>query len=113
MDRRSFLVGAPLLAAASIFAPTTAPIRGKGRRISCVTGDPGERLYAEVRAAGLRPEVYLDGEMQELAITADEAEGMVVRAIKSRDGSLLFNPVTDKCVEEKVFGRVEIRLYPV
>lgn len=81
-----------------------------GRRVSCVKGDPGERLYGEACADEKTVTVFLDGVEQRDALTADEAEGFVDRNIISPGGRVAFNPATREILHERVFGRVEIRI---
>lgn len=112
MDRRSFFKGA---LAAGVVAPvinsaqagTPDPVR-HDRRVSCLMGDPGERLYAELCGDGKKITVYLDGIEQKYAVTADEVEGMVYRPIMTPEGNLAINRATGDIPHETVYGRVQI-----
>ena len=83
-----------------------------GHRISCIVGDPGERLYAQMIGDGHWPEIYLDGVRQNDCLTADEAQGYVVRHVIGVDGGLAFNPSAGELLKEKAYGRVEISPSP-
>lgn len=105
ISRRSFfgaMAVAPMAGA--------AVIKSSGKRISCVSGDPGELLYCQARADGKTVMVYLDGEPQRLALTADESLGMVLRGVALEDGGVAFNPNTEKFLQETVYGDVRIEI---
>lgn len=107
MNRRSFFRAAGI--APIILA--TVHVNGiacEFRRISCVTGDPGERAYGILCARGLQPTVWLDGVEQKLAETADIDLGMVMRAVDAGGGNIAYNKMTGDVLRETVYGRVEI-----
>ncbi len=79
-----------------------------GRRISTVKGDPGERFYGELRGAGKRPVIYLDGVEQTAVVTADEDLGMVRRHVSAGGKQLAYNDATGEFIFEDVFGHVRI-----
>lgn len=79
-----------------------------GRRISCIPGDLGERLYAEACGDGRKITVLLDGVEQPWAETADEVEGCVTRAVRTESGNFAVNIAQDEILRETVSGHVEI-----
>lgn len=108
ISRRNFIVAASgvAIAGASGVAIPAAP----GRRVSVESGDPGEVELALIRADGHEVEIYLDGVIQEHALTADEAEGMVKRYMTSAGGEILINREAGRILEETVRGLVEVRI---
>src|SRR5690606_27382111 len=111
MDRRSFLrgsavavAGVPVVAAASCIAVRKLG----GRRVSCVQGDPGERLYSQACGDGKTVKVFLDGVEQKWAETADEAEGFVDRIVETPQGNIAINRATGEILKERVYGDVRI-----
>ncbi|MBK3745291.1 hypothetical protein G3A39_39600 [Paraburkholderia aspalathi] len=110
MDRRSFFKGA---AAAVVSAPiaitaSIAVAKAGGRRISSVSGDPGERLYTQLCGDGKIIKAYLNGAEQTLCVTADEAEGMIYRVVSTPGGNIAINHVTGEIMHETVYGDVRI-----
>ena len=107
MNRRSFF-GLSLAFPAMATAVAAPPAKAAGIRVSFVTGDPGERLVGMAHIDGKRFDVYLDGVLQDWWQTADEAEGFVVRDVKSPEGRPALNKFTDEWVKETMYGKVEI-----
>lgn len=105
MNRRSFF-GLSLALPAVAFAAPAA--RAAGLRISSVKDDPGEVLFGKSQIDGQRLRVYLDGVEQEWWRTADEAEGFVLRDVKSPNGGPAYNPLTEEWLTETMRGKVEI-----
>jgi len=103
ITRRAFFSAAALASLCGV-------AQSAGRRVSCVTGDPGERLYCEIVAQGKGIEVYLDGMLQRDAKTADEALGLVFRHAYASNGRPLYNRVSGEWIYETVYGDVEIRV---
>lgn len=83
------------------------PISG-GMRISCLKDDPGYRAWCMLRGDGKTAKVYLDGVEQKDACIADEAEGMVRRAVRTPEGNLAIG--RDEVLEETVYGDVHIEI---
>ena len=111
MDRRAFLGGTAVAVAgvAAIAAEPVAAVRkAGGRRVSCVKGDPGERLYAQACGDGKTVKVLLDGVEQQWAETADESLGFVERIVETPEGNMAINQARGEVLMERVYGDVRI-----
>lgn len=111
MDRRSFLFGSAVAVAGAPVVTAASPIAVRkigGRRVSCVPGDPGERLYSQACGDGKTVKVFLDGAEQKWAETADESEGFVDRIVETPKGNVAINHVTGEILKERVYGDVRI-----
>lgn len=73
-------------------------------RLSIVSGDAGEIPFVELRYAGRRPTIWLDGVEQTACLTADRGEGMILRYV------MPYQVVDGEAVTETVRGRVEFRI---
>jgi hypothetical protein len=107
MNRRSFF-GAALAVVPVGAAIAAVQVARQGLRVSFVKGDPGERLVGMAEIDGKRFDVYLDGVLQDWWHTADEAEGFVVRDVKSREDQPALNKMTNEWVQETIHGKVEV-----
>lgn len=109
MDRRAFLRGSAVAVAGipAVAAPSPTAVRNAdGRRVSCVQGDPGYRLYCMARGDRQTVKVFLDGVEQKWAETADEVEGFIDRAVATPNGNLAHDG--HEILKERVYGDVRI-----
>lgn len=102
MNRRQML-GAAALAAVAVPVAAKPPM---GQRISCETGDPGERLYSLLCAEGKFLKVFLNGKEIDGVVTADPEAGTIKRIVKSSNGNIAFNRVTGEVFHETLTGEV-------
>lgn len=107
MNRRAFFGAAAAIIPASA-ALAAQPPRPSGLRVSFIPGDPGEALVGKAHIDYRKFHVFLDGVEQGWWHTADEAEGFVLRDVKSPDGQPALNPLTHEWVRETMYGKVEI-----
>lgn len=118
MYRRRFLalLGlAPLAAVAGLTRGIEAAAALPGlptvfRRVSCIKGDPGERAYGMICGDHKTVKVFLDGVEQRHALTADVDDGFVDRYVSTEQGNIAVNPMRSEALQERVYGRVEIRI---
>lgn len=118
MSRRGLLVGGASGAAAIVaILPLSneerfckADLKNSAKRVSTEKGDPGEILYAQCCVDGQQIRVWLDGVEQHDAFTADEGLGIVVRAMKSPRGNIMFNAANQEVLTETVTGKVVIEI---
>ncbi len=76
-------------------------------RFSAENGDPGYAAYLKAKADGITIIVVLSGERMHGVITADEAEGVVVRAAMDESGYLVRDPEhPDQIKRETLHGTV-------
>lgn len=109
MNRRVFLAAmplAPLVAVPAVALPAVAAVPKAGLRLSALKDDPGYRAWCELCGDGKTVKVYLDGVEQHDAVTADEADGMVYRAVRTPSGNLAIG--RDEILYETVYGDVRI-----
>lgn len=98
INRRSFF-GA--LAVAPI--ATVAAAKSDRIRVSCIEGDPGERLYGQLCLEGKTVKVFLNGIEMIDCVTADEAAGEVTCVCG-------FNRTTGKILYETLLGDVRVEI---
>lgn len=110
MNRRSFLSAAAIAPAVAAVPVSAGVIKPGGRRLSTESGDPGYLAWAETKSDGQTVHVYLDGESQKDAVTADETLGMVKRTRRTAKGNLMIDPVRDEIMMEMVYGDVRIEI---
>lgn len=111
MNRRTFFGAISFGAAAGAYAVALGVVAAserRGLRVSAERGDPGERIYGSLIADGRNVVVHLDGILQPRAITADEAEGFVLRTVTTAEGNIAWNPATGEVLRERVYGHVTI-----
>jgi hypothetical protein len=77
-------------------------------RISIISGDPG---YDEKHTRRVK-NVYLNGEVIQSPITADEEQGFVLCLISDGNGGVKKDPVSGDYELERLEGRVHIELHP-
>lgn len=114
MDRRSVLRAVGVvsflpLGTMCIHHAKAEAVAVAGRRISTVKGDAGELFYAKLCGDGKVATVFLDDVEQKWCITADEAQGIVVRHIETEQGNIAINMATE-ILQETVKGRVRIAI---
>jgi hypothetical protein len=107
MNRRD-LFGLGAAAAAGIAGAATAAPR-TGRRVSVDPGDPGEVTYQEFKIAGYEVRVFLDGVEVQGCVTADEAEGLIIRHPRDEKGHPTITG--DGFTRETLRGHVHIEPY--
>lgn len=111
MNRRSFFRS--IVAIPSVIAAATAGAYAGTRRMSAEEGDPGHVAFLMAVNAGKKVEVYCDGAKVPFAITADEAEGMVLAYTPHPDtGEIFRRPGESTGARETLRGHVEIRVIP-
>lgn len=77
-------------------------------RISINKQDPGYR--PDIKTKTFR--VTVNGNLMTNVLTADDAIGLVVRAITTPEGRLIVNPITKGVATQKVWGTVRIFEHP-
>lgn len=114
MDRRSFLrasaavsLGAGLPVSIAN-APCPEEPAGLFQRISCEKGDRGYRAYCMARGDDKTVMVYLNGEPQRYALTADANEGWVKRFVSTPAGNIAHDG--REVLTEIVHGTVTIEI---
>lgn len=107
IDRRSFF-GAAAVGASAVALGKYQPSQGPARRVSTDKFDPGEHVFAKLRASGKQVKVWLDGVEQDNCITADVDEGWVKRYQTDHEGNLAVAIADNTILTEIIKGRVVI-----
>lgn len=71
-----------------------------------ISADPNDSGYTGLSLNGIT--VYLNGVLQSDVVTADDAEGYVLRAIRTKQGMLTTD--SEEIALEEVSGNVDIRV---
>lgn len=77
-------------------------------RISCLKEDTGYEAYLINRNADIT--VYVDGELIDDVITADDESGYVLAMNRDDEGKVMLNNDKSKIVERELLGKVKIVL---
>lgn len=100
--------GMPMLMGESMVGEAIMPLIPSEiiARTSTDHGDPGERLFCQLRADGKKLRVWLNGIEEKDCITADPVAGYVVRAVRSPGGNLCLDSIQSDVLRETVHGHV-------
>lgn len=111
-SRRS-LFGAVALGGAAVALAASAEAKpASSLRISIDRDDPGERLYAETIADGLKVRVFLDGREMKDVVMADPGLGEIKRAVKTAKGNFVLTADGQEVMYETLKGRVRWEAIP-
>jgi hypothetical protein len=77
-------------------------------RLSAQWDDAGFNLWEALRQVGTVPKVYLNDQLQERVITADDELGYIKRYVGATDGSITIQEGEALTVEERGVVRIEL-----